>query len=168
MIHLIGIAILLLGFFIQPLSQETVPAQIVFWFGFYLILRFGKVPARYPVISRSALIGMTVHIAAVLIIVLIGKFIIYPGIPHHAVWDFIMAQGDWVAYPFTRVFMLSFPYNAIDFPNRSIDLIQVLAGSSVMSFLDTLVYVLGGTGVGVIRKRMMDESASARPPADKV
>jgi len=165
MIQFIGILILLLGFFIQPLSRETVPAQIVFWIGFYLILRFGKVAARYPVISRFALIGLTVHIAAVLILVLIGKFIMYPGTPHHAVWDFIMTQGDWVAYPFTRVFMLSFPYEAIDFPNRSIDLIQVLAGSSVMSFLDTLVYVAGGAGVGIIRKRMKDESASARPSA---
>ena len=79
MIHLIGIAILILGFFIPPLSQETVPAQIVFWAGFYLILRFGKVAARHKVISRSALIGMTFHIAAVLIIVPIGKYVMYPG-----------------------------------------------------------------------------------------
>jgi hypothetical protein len=63
-----------------------------------------------------------------------------------------MTQGDWVAYPFTRVFMLSFPFEAIDSQNRSIDLVQVIAGSSVMSFLDTLVYVLGGAGVGMKRK----------------
>ena len=67
-----------------------------------------------------------------------------------------MAQGDWVAYPFTRIFMLSFPYNAIDLPNHSIDLVQVLAGSSVMSFLDTLVYVLGGAGVGFIKVRKFE------------
>jgi len=56
MIHLLDIAILLLGFFIQPLSQETVPAQIVFWIGFYLILRFGEVATRNPVVSKFALI----------------------------------------------------------------------------------------------------------------
>jgi hypothetical protein len=39
--------------------------------------------------------------------------------------------------------MLSFPYNAIDFPNHSIDLIPVLAGSSVTNFLGILVYIWG-------------------------
>jgi len=40
-ISTIGIILLFFGFFIQPLSQETIPAQLVFWLGFYIILRFG-------------------------------------------------------------------------------------------------------------------------------
>jgi len=152
MIDLIGIAILIVGFFIQPLSNETVPAQLVFWLGFYLILRWGKTRTRYPIVFKAALIGLTLHIAAVMIHNLIGKFIILSSAPHHRFGDFVFTHGDWVAYPFTRFFTIGFLFVAIDFPTYSIDLVKFIAANSIFSFLNTMVYVGGGVGVGAIRK----------------
>jgi hypothetical protein len=52
---LLGIAILILGFFIQSLTNGRMEAFVLFWLGFYIILRFGKVPEKYLSIARPHL-----------------------------------------------------------------------------------------------------------------
>jgi hypothetical protein len=146
--NIIGILIVVLGFFSPFLSKGRVPPALFFWTGFLFLLR----PIRYLPIKATwanwGRIGLLINVAASLFVILCTHIVESTDLSHSYLAGKLLTAFYWIAAPIEQLFALLIPYPRFDLANGSVGFQISFTRGVLTDFFDIFSYVFLAVVIG--------------------
>jgi hypothetical protein len=148
--NIIGLIIILFGFFAPFVSNGVLASFWFFWIGFFLLLN----PVKYIKISAKSLKWARKGLLANMIVCLIMTFFFYllminmKPVSLSIFLSNVFSILGWIGNPVRELCDLIFPSSITEMPDGSVVWEVSFMRSVVTTFFDILVYLLAGMLVG--------------------
>ncbi len=152
MVHIVGLILIIAGFFAHYLVKFYTPSIFFFWVGFFLLLRPSRYLSSLGTWLNDARIGLLANLLVNLVSLLYVYFLAYFSI--HSIF---LGDLEWfllqIAKPIGTLYNLFFPPAHIELPGGTILLTVTYLRSALISFFDVAVYiVVGAIAVNTVRQ----------------
>jgi len=151
MIHIIGLLVIIAGFFTHYLIKFFAPSIFFFWVGFFLLLRPNRYLSSFGTWLNDARIGLLANLVVNLASLLYGYFFTYFSI------RIFLGDLGWflsrIASPIGTLYNLFFPVAHIKLADGTIMFTVTYLRSALTSFFDVVIYIfVGAVAVNRIRQ----------------
>lgn len=148
MVNILGLLIIIFGFFAPFLTRVSSLSTIFFWVGFLFLLRPDKLSPLTESGLEGARIALLAHILGRVFFILYGLLLVEPSQPvTYAEYLAIRVLG-WVVNPASSLYDFVFPIPLIDLPGGSVGGYVSYTRATVTGFFDIVAYVSVGAMVG--------------------
>jgi len=147
--NIIGILIIVLGFFSPFLTKGRVPPALFFWAGFLFLL---KKPIRYLPIKATwaswGRIGLLINVVASLFVILCTHIVVSTDLSHSYLAGILLKALYWIVAPIKQLFAILIPYPRFDLANGSVGFQISFSRGVLTDFFDIFIYVILAAIIG--------------------
>jgi hypothetical protein len=159
MINIIGLVILVAGFFVPYLSVANLSSTYFYWVGGLLSLNKGIIIRDDLKWAKWAQIGILINIATIVVLFLTHLLIGYGSITRFEYW--ISTLLYWLSNPVTAIGQQLFPYPETHNPDGSVCFQISFSRTVITAFLNVAIFAIISAGSGFLwQKRKWDKKNS--------
>lgn len=158
MINIVGIFIVILGFFALSISDGKLSPIFFFWFGFLFLLWPNKYTQRFSEWMKLARIGLIIQWGGSMFVLLFAYFLVNTS-PY---LDYLGSFFSWsfrifhcLTTPVSTVIEYFFPYPQTKLPDGGVRISFGYFRTTLTDSFDVLTYLFLGIGIGKLRKNYM-------------
>jgi hypothetical protein len=144
MVNIVGLFIIILGFFSPFLSKGTLSSLLFFWLGFLLVLWPNRYLSKFSTWLKWARVGVLINIIGNLSFEFCLMLLRY-----NINLDYrLCIVSSWVFSPVKKLSEIIFPYKQVYVSGKGIGLVIPHFRVSLTSFLDIIIYIVIGIFLG--------------------
>jgi hypothetical protein len=149
MINIVGIVIVVLGFFTPYLSDGRIPSTVLFWIGGLVFLNKGVLIKPETTWTKWARIGIWANIA--LFLMMLATFYLTIGRSMTSLGHWLSMIPYWISRPATALGQQIFPFPETHHPDGSVSFHMGFARTVIADFLDVALFALVSVVIGLLR-----------------
>ena len=153
MINIVGIVIVVSGFFAPYLSNGRLPSTVFFWIGGLLLLNKGVLIKSETTWTKWARIGIWTNIALSLMMLAIFYLTIDRSMTTMGHWLSMIPY--WLSRPATALGQQIFPFTETHHPDGSVSFHMGFARTVIADFIDVALFALISVLIGLLRHKRL-------------
>ncbi len=150
MINIIGMVIIISGFFAPYLTNGNTPAIPFFWIGGLVFFNKGILIQSEAPWAKRARIGIMINI--VLFVVMLATFYSLSERPITALVQRLSMVPYWLAKPATALEQQIMPFPEMLHPDGSVMFHMGFLRTVIADFLDVVLFATAAVAIGLLRK----------------
>lgn len=153
MINIVGIVIVVSGFFAPYLSNGRLPSTVFFWIGGLLLLNKSVLIKSETTWTIWARIGIWTNIA--LSLMMLATFYLTIDRSMTAMGHWLSMIPYWLSRPATALGQQIFPFTETHHPDGSVSFHMGFARTVIADFIDVALFALISVLIGLLRHKRL-------------